>query len=45
MPTPPTDPELAAVVAAWPMLPEPIKAAILALVRTATTAPDAGRAE
>ncbi len=29
----PIDPILAAVVAAWPTLPEPIKAAILALIR------------
>jgi hypothetical protein len=29
------DPDLAAVVAAWPDLPAPIKAAVLALIRTA----------
>jgi hypothetical protein len=29
------DPDLAAVVDAWPDLPDPIKAAVLALVRTA----------
>ena len=31
-----TDANLAALVAAWPMLPEPIKAAIRALVGTVT---------
>ncbi len=31
----PDDEELAAVCAAWPTLPEPIKAAIMALVRAA----------
>jgi hypothetical protein len=30
-----TDPDLAAVVTAWPDLPEHIQAAVLALVRTA----------
>jgi len=30
-----TDPDLAAVVAAWPELPEPIKAGILAMVKAA----------
>jgi hypothetical protein len=29
-----TDPDLAAVVAAWPELPDAIKAAVLTLVRT-----------
>ncbi len=29
----PDDPGLAAVVAAWPTLPEPIRAGILAMVR------------
>ena len=29
------DPQLAAVVEAWPTLPEPIKAGILAMVRAA----------
>ncbi len=29
----PADPELAAVVEAWPALPEPIRAGILAMVR------------
>jgi len=29
----PTDPDLAALIDAWPRLPEPIKAGILALVR------------
>jgi len=31
----PFDPELAAVVEAWPTLPEPIKAGILAMVQAA----------
>jgi hypothetical protein len=35
-PTAPADRELAAVVKAWPALPEAIKAGILAMVRTAT---------
>ena len=35
----PDDPALADVVDAWPSLPEPIKAAILALVRTAVPSP------
>ncbi len=30
-----TDPDLAAVVAAWPVLPEALKAGILAMVRAA----------
>jgi hypothetical protein len=34
-----TPPDLAAVVAAWPTLPEPIRAGILALVRAAAPAP------
>jgi hypothetical protein len=34
-PTPP-DPGLQGVIEAWDRLPQPIKAAILALVRTAT---------
>jgi hypothetical protein len=29
-------PDLAAVVAAWPTLPEPIRAAVLALVKAAS---------
>jgi hypothetical protein len=29
-------PDLAAVVAAWPTLPEPVRAGILAMVRTAS---------
>src|SRR5687768_12464594 len=33
-----TDPNLAAIAAAWPTLPEPIKAAILALVQAARPA-------
>ncbi|MGO9601622.1 MAG: hypothetical protein ACLP7Q_26910 [Isosphaeraceae bacterium] len=32
---PPADPELAAVVAAWPGLPEAIRAGILAMVKAA----------
>jgi hypothetical protein len=36
---PPADPDLARVVAAWPSLPEPIKAAVLALVRAALPDP------
>jgi hypothetical protein len=32
----PLPPDLTQVVDAWPSLPEPIKAAVLALVRTAT---------
>ncbi|GIK17963.1 MAG: hypothetical protein BroJett004_01270 [Planctomycetota bacterium] len=32
----PTDPELAAVVAAWPDLPPAIRAGVLALVKAAT---------
>ena len=31
-PATPTDPQLAAVVAAWPNLPEPIRRAVLALI-------------
>ncbi len=40
-PAKPTDPELAAVVAAWPDLPPAIRAGVLALVKAATppTAP------
>jgi hypothetical protein len=34
----PEDPELLAVVRAWPMLTPPIRAAILALVHTARAA-------
>jgi hypothetical protein len=34
----PNDPDLAAVVAAWPELPEAIKAGILAMVKTAVEA-------
>jgi hypothetical protein len=30
---PPVDPDLRAVVAAWPTLPEPIKAGLVAMVR------------
>ena len=30
-----TDPELAVLVAAWPTLPEPIRAGIVAMVRAA----------
>jgi hypothetical protein len=32
-----TDPDLAAVVAAWPELPEAIRAGIVAMVKTALT--------
>ena len=32
---PPDDPDLAKVVAAWPTLPDPLKAGILAMVKTA----------
>ena len=32
----PTGPDLAKVIRAWPKLPEPIKAAILAMVKTST---------
>jgi hypothetical protein len=32
-------PELAAVVTAWPTLPEPVKAGILAMVRASVPAP------
>jgi hypothetical protein len=35
----PDDPDLAAVVAAWPELPEPIKAGIVAMVKTAFPKP------
>jgi len=35
----PDDPELRRVTAAWPMLPEPIKAAVLALVDTVSGVP------
>jgi hypothetical protein len=34
-----TFPDLAAVVAAWPTLPEPIRAGILAMVSAATGGP------
>jgi hypothetical protein len=34
---PDLDPDLARIVAAWPTLPRPIKAAILALVVTSAT--------
>jgi hypothetical protein len=33
--TRPADPDLAALVVAWPNLPEPIKAGILAMIRAA----------
>ena len=33
-------PDLAAMVAAWPALPEPVKAGILAMVRAAIAAAD-----
>lgn len=33
--TGPNDPRLAAVIGAWPSLPEPIKAGILAMIRAA----------
>ena len=33
-----TDPELAAVVDAWPDLSEPVKAGVLAMIRAATDA-------
>jgi|GEM_PF-6057525 len=36
----PTDPDLAALLATWSRLPEPIKAAILALVRAAVVETD-----
>jgi hypothetical protein len=36
-------PDLAAVLAAWPTLPEPIKAAILAMVK-ATCKPEGAKA-
>jgi hypothetical protein len=32
---PPTDPDLALVVAAWPTMPEPIKVGIMAMVKAA----------
>lgn len=38
--TKPTDPELAAVVAAWPDLPPAIRAGVLALVRAAGGKPE-----
>jgi hypothetical protein len=31
----PSDPDLAAVIAAWPALPEPIKAGIVAMIKAA----------
>lgn len=34
-PTPPTDPELAAVVRAWPTIPQAVRAGIVAMVRAA----------
>jgi hypothetical protein len=34
-PTPPPDPDLAAIVAAWPELPPAIRAGVLALVKAA----------
>jgi hypothetical protein len=34
-PTPEADPDLARIVATWPMLPEPIRRAVLALIETA----------
>jgi hypothetical protein len=34
-PMAPLDPDLAAVVDAWPTLPEPIRAGILGMIRTA----------
>jgi hypothetical protein len=37
-PPPPTDPDLSAVVAAWPTLPPAIRAGMLALVKAGTTA-------
>jgi hypothetical protein len=37
MVTPPTDPDLSAVVAAWPTLPPAIRAGVLALVKAGTT--------
>ncbi|MFO0800072.1 MAG: hypothetical protein U0804_21605 [Gemmataceae bacterium] len=33
--TPPADPVLAAVVAAWPTLPDPLRRAVLALIGAA----------
>lgn len=33
--TPPTDPELAAVVVAWPTIPQAVRAGIVAMVRAA----------
>jgi hypothetical protein len=33
-------PDLAAVVTAWPTLPEPIRAAIMAMVRAASVLPE-----
>jgi hypothetical protein len=35
-------PDLAAVVAAWPMLPEAIRAGILAMVQAASVPPSPG---
>ena len=34
-----TDPDLAAIVDAWPTLPEPIKAGIVAMVKASGMAP------
>jgi hypothetical protein len=42
-PPPEMPPDLAAVVAAWPALPEAIRAAILALVRSAAPSEGGGR--
>jgi hypothetical protein len=38
-----TDPDLAAVMAAWPDLPEPIRAGILAMVRASMVAPETAK--
>lgn len=39
----PIDPELAELAAAWPALPDPIRAGILAMVRAAVGTPGAKR--
>lgn len=40
--TPPTDdPDLAAIMAAWPSLPAPVRAGILAMIRVAGAPPEA----
>ena len=39
--TGPIDPDLSRILAAWPSLPAPIRAAMLALVGTATAANEA----